>query len=379
MGMVGGGDGAFIGAVHRMAAFLDGQIELVCGAFSRDPKKTKACAETLFLDPARCYLNYSEMFRSESQLPQEQRMDFVAIVTPNDLHYSVAAEAIAAGFHVMCEKPATLCLKEAVDLKVMLGKSNVVYGLAHTYTGYPMVKEARARVAAGELGKIRKVYVEYPQGWLSEGDQDNLIWRLDSTKSGVSCCVGDIGIHAANLAEYISGNTIHQICADLNSVVPARQLDDDSAMLMRFDNGASGVLIASQVCSGEENPLRIKIYGEKGGLEWAQQEPNTLLLKWNGRPTQIIRTGQEGLSEAARRATRLPPGHPEGYIEAFANLYLSFAAKIRAQTGENRSEPQQDDLPGIDDAIRGMTLIEAAVAASEHPSKWHTLNADQEQ
>jgi len=374
MGMVGGGGGAFIGAVHRIAAAIDGQIELVCGAFSSTPEKSKASGASLFLPENRCYGSYQEMMKAEAALPDSERMDFVAIVTPNHLHFPIAKLAIENGFHVMSEKPATFSLAECTELRDILKQSNVLYGLAHTYTGYPMVKEARARVAAGELGKVRKVVVEYPQGWLAgkEEDQDNkqAAWRLDPSQAGVSSCMGDIGVHAANLAEYIGGVSIRQICADLTSFVEGRTLDDDGSILLRFDNGARGVLMASQISVGEENGLRIRIYGEKGGLEWAQQEPNSLWLKWNDRPTELLRAGGGYLGDSAVANTRTPGGHPEGYLEAFANLYRSFAGQIRAHLDGVQADTASLDLPGIEEAVRGMAFIEYAVSASKSDTKW---------
>lgn len=374
--MVGGGDGAFIGAVHRMAAALDGQIELVCGAFSSDPEKSRQSAAALYIDPARGYSSYSEMFRSEAERSVEDRMDFVAIVTPNHLHFPIAMEAIAASFHIMCEKPATMDLQEALQLQDQLADSGLVYGLAHTYTGYPMVKEARQRVADGELGRVRKVIVEYPQGWLSDDSSDHAVWRLNAEQSGASCCMGDIGVHAANIAEYISGQNIQSVCADLNSVVASRDLDDDGTVLLRFDHGANGVLIASQICTGEENPLKIRVYGEKGGLEWSQQEPNTLTIKQPDGSMQILRTGGAGLSINSHNSTRLPGGHPEGYIEAFANLYRSFTDQVRCCSNGQASDGSGSDLPGIEAAVRGMAFIETVVLASASDTKWHQLKID---
>jgi len=376
MGMVGGGEGAFIGAVHRMAAAIDGEIELVCGAFSSNPARAKRSAENLYVDPERSYVDFNDMMISEAALPADKRMDFVSVVTPNDLHFAVVKSAIHHGFHVMCEKPATLNLMEALELRDMLSEANLVFGLAHTYTGYPMVKEARERVASGELGAIRKIIVEYPQGWLAGGQQasgENAVWRLNPERSGISCCMGDIGIHAANLAEFICGSAITETCADIAAVVEGRNLDDDGTVLLRFDNGARGVLIASQVCAGEENPLKIRIYGERGGLEWAQQEPNTLWLKWLDRPVQMLRTGGPLVGMAANENTRTPAGHPEGYLEAFANLYRCFSAQIRNRNrGENLS-PLASDLPGINEAVRGMAFIEHVVNTSSNTEKWQRL------
>ncbi len=377
MGMVGGGEGAFIGAVHRMAAALDGEIELVCGAFSGDPARAQRSGAALYLPRGRVYDDYRVMMEAEAALSAAERMQFVAIVTPNHLHFPVAEAALRAGFHVLSDKPATFNLDEALRLRDILSETGLLYGLTHTYTGYPLVKEARARVTAGELGEIRKIVVEYPQGWLADRqeDEDNkqAAWRLDPARAGVSSCMGDIGVHAANLAEYVSGLRITEICADLTAFVPGRTLDDDGAVLLRFDNGARGVLHASQVSVGEENALSIRLYGEKGGLEWRQQEPNTLWLKWPDRPAEMLRTAGGYLGDLATLNTRTPMGHPEGYLEAFANLYLAFAGQIRAQEAGQAPDERSMDCPGIDDAIRGMTFIELAVAASASNVKWHAF------
>lgn len=375
MGMVGGGEGAFIGAVHRIAAALDGEIELVCGAFSSDPQRAQRSGALLHLPQERVYDDYRVMMTAEAALPAAQRMQFVAIVTPNDLHLSVAEVALRSGFHVLSDKPATLNLQEALRLRDIVHETGLLYGLTHTYNGYPLVKEARARIAAGELGSIRKIVVEYPQGWLADPaatlDNKQAMWRLDPARAGSSCCMGDIGVHAANLAEYVSGLRTTEICADLSTFVPGRALDDDGAVLMRFDNGARGVLHASQISVGEENTLSIRVYGELGGLEWHQQEPNTLWLKWPDRPTQMLRTGGAYLGALAAANTRTPMGHPEGYLEAFANIYLAFAGQIRARESGQPVDERSADCPGIDAAIRGMAFIELAVAASASDTKWH--------
>jgi predicted dehydrogenase len=375
MGMVGGGEGAFIGAIHRMAANLDGEIELVCGAFSSDAECSRRSGAMLHLSAERSYSDYQTMFEREAALPLDQRMQFVAIVTPNHLHFPVAEAALAAGFHVLSDKPATFNLDEALRLRDILEATGLLYGLTHTYTGYPLVKEARSRVANGELGAIRKVVVEYPQGWLADQqeNQDNkqAAWRLDPAQAGLSSCMGDIGVHAANLAEYVTGLKITELCADLTAFVPGRELDDDGSILLRFDNGAKGVLFASQVSIGEENGLKIRAYGEHGGLEWAQQAPNTLWLKWPDRPTQMVRAGADYLSELAALNTRAPMGHPEGYLEAFANVYMAFIGLIRAREAGESPDARSTDCPGIVEAVRGMTFIELAVSASASDFKWH--------
>lgn len=378
MGMVGGGEGAFIGAVHRMASVIDGEIELVCGAFSSDAERSQSSGAALHLPLNRVYSDYQSMMEAEAALPPGQRMQFVAIVTPNHLHFPVAEAALGAGFHVMSDKPATLNLEEALRLRALIRETGLLYGLTHTYTGYPLVKEARARVGAGELGDIRKVVVEYPQGWLADRQEDvdnrQAAWRLDPGKAGVSCCMGDIGVHAANLAEYVTGLRISEICADLTAFVDGRTLDDDGSILLRLDNGAKGVLMASQVSAGEENALKIRVYGDKGGLEWAQEEPNTLWLKWPDRPTEMLRTGGSYLGGMAKANTRTPMGHPEGYLEAFANIYMAFAGQIRALEAGGSPDARAADCPGIEEAVRGMTFIELAVAASASDIKWHLFS-----
>ncbi|TLU64306.1 Gfo/Idh/MocA family oxidoreductase [Thalassotalea litorea] len=377
MGMVGGGSGAFIGEVHRMAAALDGQIELVCGAFSRSAENSRKTGQALCLDPNRCYDSYQQMFAMEAELPEAQRMDFVAIVTPNNSHFDIAKQALTSGFHVLSDKPATFNLQQAIELKELIDLNQRLYALTHTYTGYPMVKQAKAMIAEGQLGAIRKIVVEYPQGWLADApDADNkqASWRLDPAQSGISCCMGDIGVHAANLAEYICGDQISQLCAELYSVVDGRELDDDGVVLLKFTGGAKGVLMASQISVGEENALTIRIYGEKAGLKWSQQEPNSLWQVFNDQPTRLYRTGVGNLSPLAQAATRTPAGHPEGYLEAFANIYRNFAAQLHAWNQGETSENKTFDVPGIDEAIRGMAFIENAVSASQSDIKWHPFS-----
>ena len=327
--MIGGGPGAFIGAVHRIAANIDGQIELVCGAFSSDEEKSKQAGRQLYLDPERVYGSYKEMIRTEASLPAAIRMDFVSIVTPNHLHFEPAKLALENGFHVVLDKPATFSLQEARALEKIIADTGKQFCLTHTYTGYPMVKEARQQVLSGKFGTIRKVYVEYPQGWLSsflEGsEQKQAAWRTDPSKSGIAGAMGDIGTHAFNLAEYVSGLNVTELCADVNAVVPGRKLDDDGAALLHFSNGASGVLFATQVAAGEENNIRVRVYGEKGGLEWKQEDANTLLVKWTDKPAEIWRAGNGYNSSFAQHNSRTPSGHPEGYLEAFANHYRNFA------------------------------------------------------
>jgi predicted dehydrogenase len=373
MGMVGGGLDAFIGAVHRKAACLDDDIELVCGAFSSSPEKSRAAGETLGVHPHRSYGSFAEMFRKEKNLPGDLRMDFVSIVTPNNVHFAPAKLALESGFHVVLDKPMTMNLKEAKALQRMVHKSKLLFALTHTYTGYPMVKEARSLIASGKLGDIRKVYVEYTQGWLSQPlertGHKQASWRTDPRRSGPAGAVGDIGTHAANLAEYVTGLSIKSVCAQLNKVVKGRKLDDDASMLLSFDNGASGVLVATQVATGEENNLIIRVYGELGGMEWSQEDPNTLVVKWQDRPKEYYRTGFDYLSPAARGSARTPSGHPQGYLEAFANIYANFAKAVKAHKQGNRAR-EDFDFPTVDDGVRGMAFIEAAVASSKAKQKW---------
>ncbi|MCK6617918.1 MAG: Gfo/Idh/MocA family oxidoreductase [Cyclobacteriaceae bacterium] len=374
MGMVGGGLGAFIGAVHRKAAALDGVIELVCGSFSSNPETSRATGKALFLDANRVYSTYAEMIRKEKKLPADKRMQAVSIVTPNHLHFEPALMALENGFHVIVDKPLCLSLSEARQLVKAVKKTGLILALTHTYTGYPMVKEARQLVTSGAFGKVRKVYVEYTQGWLAQPiertGQKQAAWRSDPKFSGLGGAIGDVGTHAANLAEYITGSFITELCADLRAVVKGRVLDDDASMFINFANGASGVLIATQVAAGEENNLTIRIYGEKGGLEWRQEEPNTLVLKWPDKPRQIYRTGMEYASGVAKLNTRTPSGHPEGYLEAFANLYQSFAKAVIDYAAGKKIKSSKYDFPDVEDGLRGMAFIEACVKSSKQKQKW---------
>ena len=375
-GMVGGGQNAFIGAVHRMAANLDGQIELVAGAFSSDAKNSQATGEQLFLNPKRIYGSYAAMAKAEAALPADERIDFVAIVTPNFLHAPVATTFLKAGFHVVCDKPMTLTVKEAKALRAVVRKSGKVFALTHNYTGYPMVKEARELVRTGKLGKILKVVAEYPQGWLldkiEDSGQKQAAWRSDPKKAGASCCVGDIGTHAENLGRYITGLQIEELCAEFTSFIPGRKLEDDANMLLRYKGGAKGVLHCSQISCGEENNLNIRVYGTKGGLSWSQENPNYLQFSPIGKPTYTITRGGAGSGAEAGRMTRIPPGHPEGYLEGFANIYSESAHAIRA----SRSGTHPDAavlFPTIHDGVKGLAFIEAAVASSEKAGRWTKL------
>ncbi len=378
MGMVGGGKDAFIGAIHRHAAFMDGLVELTAGALSINPEIARDSGRSLFVAEDRIYLTYDEMIKKEAALPADKRIDFVTIVTPNFAHFAPAMMALDHGFHVVIEKPITITIEEARQLKKKVEETGLLLCLTHTYSGYPMVKQARAMVQGGALGKIRKVYVEYPQGWLSklserEGNAQ-AAWRTDPKKSGKSGCMGDIGTHAAHLAEYISGLEITHLCADLNVMVEGRLLDDDGNVLLKFNNGAAGVLMASQVAAGEENALKIRLYGEKGGLEWFQHEPNTLLVKWLDQPTQILRAGGnygDRLSSFATANCRTPGGHPEGYLEAFGNIYRNFALTLSARIDGKEPTKEQMDYPKVDEGIRGMAFIDNVVASGQSDKKWY--------
>ncbi len=374
LGMIGGGQGAFIGAVHRIAAAIDGQIELVCGAFSSNPEKSKLTGEELFLDPDRVYGSFKEMIEKETALPEDVRMDAVSIVTPNHVHFEPAKLALENGFHVICDKPLSFNTDEAIELEKLVEKTGLVFALTHTYTGYPMVKQAREMVKSGVFGKIRKVVVEYPQGWLStpleKTGQTQASWRTDPSKSGKAGSVGDIGTHAENLAETITGLKITELSADVSIFVEGRLLDDDANVLLRFENGAKGILHCSQISAGEENDLNIRVYGEKGGLEWRQLDPNTMLVKWLDKPTEVYRTGLGYMSDIAGANTRTPAGHPEGYLEAFANIYKNFAATILAKVEGKDPDPVQLDFPTVSDGVRGMKFIDAVISSGKNNAAW---------
>ena len=375
--MVGGGPTSFIGPVHRKAVGIDGEIEIVCGAFSVVPGESEQTGAALNLDPKRVYQNYQEMFEKEKAMPADKRMDFVSVVTPNHVHFGPSKMALESGFHVIVEKPIAFSLEEAKALQKTVEKTGLILALTHTYTGYPLVKHARQMVASGQLGKVRKVFVEYPQGWLStllEGTgNQQASWRTDPKQSGLGGAIGDIGTHAANLAEYITGSNITEMCAMLNAVVKGRKIDDDASMLLRFDNGASGILMATQVAAGEENNLNIRVYGEKGGLEWKQQEPNTLIVKWLDRPMEVLRTGQAYLSDQAKAFTRTPAGHPEGYLEAFANIYRAFSNAVRDYKPGKKINAARYDFPDVEDGVRGMNFVKTAVKSATSTRKWTAL------
>lgn len=374
MGMVGGGRDAFIGGVHRMAAALDGMIELVCGAFSSDPEKSRLSGTDLYLPSNRVYGSFEEMILAEKKLPEGERMDFVSIVTPNHVHFAPAKMALENGFHVVCDKPICFNLEEAKELEKLVEKTGLIFALTHNYTGYPMVKQARAMVKNGDIGTIRKVVVEYPQGWLStkleDSNQKQAAWRTDPKRSGIAGAMGDIGTHAENLAEYITSLKITELCADLSAFVEGRALDDDGNVLLRFDNGAKGILHASQIAAGEENDLNIRVYGTKAGLQWHQMQPNSLMVKWLDKPMEVLRTGVGNLYPESLAAARIPAGHPEGYLEAFANIYKNFAKCVQARLEGKEVEAIYQDFPTVKDGVRGMNFIEKVVASSQSKEKW---------
>ena len=380
MGLIGGGPGAFIGEVHRKASRLDGEIELVAGAFDIDPQKSKDMGKNLALDPTRVYSDYKEMIKAESALPKDKRVDFVSVTTPNNWHFPIARDFLLAGFHVMCEKPMTLTSDEGKELQKIVKDKKLVFGLMHNYTGYPMAKLARDMVKKGDLGKIRKIVVQYPQGWLATAlektGQMQASWRTDPKQSGAGGCVGDIGTHAANLAEYISGLKITHICADLTTFVPGRPVDDDCNCLLKFDNGAKGVLHASQIAIGEENNIAIWVHGEKASLEWHQEDPNYLYVNRMDKPEEVWKRGNgyvSSYSAAAGRGTRLPSGHPEAFLEAFANNYMNFCETVKCAIADEKPSELALDFPGVEAGVRGLLFIETVVASSKSASKWTAM------
>ena len=373
MGMVGGGRDAFIGAVHRMAAWLDGKIDLVAGAFSSNPEKSKLSGSDLSLDPKRVYASYQTMVEEESRLPAGERIDFVSIVTPNHVHFPVAKAFIEGGFNVVCDKPMTFNLDEARQLRDLVHRSGKVFALTHNYTGYPMVKEARQMAHEGDLGRILKVVAEYPQDWLmqpidAEGHK-GAAWRTDPNQAGASSCIGDIGTHAENLGRYITGLEIEDLCADFTTFVPGRRLEDDGNMLIHYGGGARGVLYASQISAGEENNLAIRVYGTKASLEWHQEHPNELTVKYPDAPRRIYRRGNGYIRDKAKKFTRLPPGHPEAFIEAFANIYLEAARAIEAVKGGDPI-PANVDYPTVEDGVVGLQFIATAVQSAQNGGTW---------
>ncbi len=374
MAMIGGGKDAFIGGVHRLAMNMDGQVELVAGALSVNPEIALDSGKSLFLEESRIYTDYKVMLEKEAAMPADKKIDFVTIVTPNFVHFDPAMMALDKGFNVVIEKPITFTLEQAKQIKEKLDATGLTLLLCHTYTGYPMVKQAKQLLKAGSLGKVRKVYVEYPQGWLStlleSTGQAQASWRTDPKKSGKAGCMGDIGTHAFNMAEYVTGLQVTKICSNLNIVVEGRMLDDDGAAFLKFNNGATGVLMATQIAAGEENNVKIRVYCEKGGLEWKQEDANTLLVKWLDKPTEIYRTGGVYNSSFAAHNTRIPAGHPEGYLEAFGNLYRNFVLTVRAKIDGEKPKEEWLDFPGVEEGIRGMAFVENVVASSESEEKW---------
>lgn len=376
--MVGGGKGAFIGAVHRMAATLDGEAEIVAGALSSTREKSIESGRELLLDESRCYGSWQDMLEGELALPEDERINFVSIVTPNHMHYPVARAFVEAGIHVICDKPMTLSLDEAKDLVRLVDEHKVVFALTHNYTGYPMVKQAKHMVANGEIGTLMKVVVEYPQGWLLDPIEDEgqkqASWRVDPARSGAANAMGDIGTHCENLMNYITGLEIQELCADLTAL-GNRALDNDGNILLRLTGDIPGILYASQFSTGEENNLRIRVYGSKGALEWHQETPNQLWLRANGEPEQLMKRGNPYLCDAAQRATRLPTGHPEGFIEAFANIYRNAFACINARLDGTEPTELEKDFPTVVDGARGMAFIESAVESGESDQKWYTMKS----
>jgi predicted dehydrogenase len=374
MAMIGGGKDAFIGAVHRCAINMDGLVEMVAGALSVNPDVAIASGKELFLAEERIYTDYKTLLEKEAAMPVDKRIDFVSIVTPNFVHFDPAVMALEKGFHVAIEKPITFSLDEAKKLKTKLDETGMTLLLTHTYTGYPMVKQARQMIRSGMFGKVRKIYVEYPQGWLStflEGSNNKQAsWRTDPKRSGIAGAMGDIGTHAFNMAEYVSGLKTVQLCASLNVVVEGRLLDDDGAVLLKYDNGATGVLMASQIAAGDENNVKVRVYGEKGSVQWEQADCNSLTVKWLDKPAETYRAGTGYLNSFATHNTRVPAGHPEGYLEAFANLYRNFVLTLRAKMNKEKVKDEYADFPGIEEGLRGMAFIENVVKGSKEKEKW---------
>lgn len=377
MGMVGGGNTGFIGAIHRRAALMENMVELVCGCFSSNPEVSKSSGLSYFLPENRIYSTYQEMFEKEMQLPEEERMDFVSIVTPNKYHFEPAMMALERGFHVIIDKPITFSLEEAKMLEEKVKETGLILALTHVYSGYPAVKEMKHRISEGELGKLRRVYVEYPQGWLAQRieaeDGNNAGWRTDPNLSGKAGCMGDIGTHAWHLCEYVTGLKVEEICAELNTFVPNRQIDDDGVAMMRMENGVRALLSASQVAVGEANDLNIRVYGEKGSFQWYQEHPNQLYKKNASSPEEIINVGgnNDYLSDVAQWNIRTPGGHPEGYIEAFANIYRNFTLTVMAHINNEKPSSNMLDFPTVHDGVRGMQFIETIVQSGWDDSvKW---------
>jgi len=374
MGMVGGGIGSFIGAIHRNAAFLDNCIELVCGSFSSDYQNSIQTGKNLFLDSSRIYKTYDEMIDKESNLDSSKRMDIVSIVTPNHIHFDPAYKALNNGFPVIIDKPMTYDSEQAKNLVDKVNETGIPFAVTHTYTGYPMVKEAKSIIKLGKIGKIRKVAVEYPQGWLTTNlestDNKQASWRTDPGKSGKAGSMGDIGTHAANMVEYVTGKKIIKLLSKVNVFVEGRLLEDDGNVLITLEDGIEGNLMTSQIATGEENDLKIRVWGDSGGIEWKHSSPNTLLLKLNGRPNQIYRAGVNNsyLSDFALANCRTPSGHPEGFIEAFANIYRNFSYSVKNYKNNKKDDPIYD-YPTVEEGYRGMRFIDAVIDSSKN-SKW---------
>lgn len=377
MGMVGGGQGAFIGAVHRIAATLDQQVGLVAGCFSQDFENTKTTGAQLYLDPNRCYPTYQTMADAEAMLPPDRRIDFVTIVTPNASHFPIARAFLAAGFHVVCDKPMTYSLGEAQELVKLVERSGLVFALTHNYTGHPLVRHARELFRSGEMGAVRKVLVEYLQDFLmvphEKLGQKQAAWRVDPKQSGIGGTLGDVGSHCVNLLEHVTGDPISALCADRSTFLPDRKLDEDVNALLRFKGGGKGVLSISQVATGEENGLTLRVYGSKGAIKWNQENPNYLELYRYGEPRQTLTRGQGYLSDAAKQCTRIPTGHPEGYLEAFATIYCDVVRAVRSHIGGKPLAPAEYGFPTVHDGLRGMQFIAKAVESCERGSTWVNL------
>lgn len=377
MGMIGGGQGAFIGGVHRMAAALDQQIELVAGCFSRDYENTKQTGTQLYLDPRRCYRTYEEMADSEAKLPAGERIDFVSIVTPNSSHFPVATAFLQKGFHVVCDKPMTFNMKEAEELVALVEKTGLVFALTHNYTGNALIREARRMFLSGEMGTVRKAMVEYLQDFLmfpheKEG-MKQAVWRVDPAQAGLGGALGDVGSHALNILEYVTGDRVTSLCADKSTFLPDRKLDEDVNVLIRLESGGKGMIGLSQVATGEENALRFKIYASKGAVVWDQENPNYLSLYRYGEPRQVLTRGQGYLSDTASSVTRVPTGHPEGYLEAFANIYVGAAQAIRRHLDGHPLQSTDYSFPTVYDGLRGMQFITKAVESAEKGSTWLSM------
>ena len=374
MGMVGGGEGAFIGGVHRITAALDQQIELVAGCFSRDPENTRRTGKSLYIDPARCYDSFAQMASSEAALPEEQRIDFVSIVTPNNVHFAVAKTFLEGGFHVVCDKPVTYNLDEARKLVKIVEDTKQVFALTHNYTGHPMVRHARHLFSSGQMGMVRKVIVEYLQDFLmvphEKLGQKQAAWRVDPAQSGEGGTLGDVGTHCVNLLEYVTGDPITALCADKSTFLPDRQLDEDVNALLRFKGGGKGVLSISQVATGEENGLTLRVYASEGAIKWAQENPNYLEFNRYGEPRQVLTRGQGYLSDAAAGATRIPPGHPEGYLEAFATVYDGVVEAVRRHIDGDPLKVEEYHFPTVHDGLRGMQFIYKTVESCDKGSTW---------